>query len=504
MLEALEGAARAGPRLWRVQDGHLVQAFAVEPAAILPLPQGATAVPVPEGGVVRPLGTAGGLWLETPSGKKGDAMLALFSLFLRADREASALSAELAARYQEIDLLYTLNDILGQTLRLDKAAATIIRAVSEVVGARRASLAVLDEATGTLEMVAAQGFELPAERAIPLDDPTSVAARVVRQNLPESGVADPGVEARGYRAGAYLSVPIVYRPPGGEARCVGVINLTDRRQQGRFSATDEKLVSAAANQIGAAIELSRMVAKQREQQRMQDELALAHHLQLSLLPKPSVLAGDAEVAVRCLPAEQVGGDFYTFNRLGLGLVGVMLGDVSSHGIAAAMVMAAVVSAAGIHATAGETPDLALVALLGSLSGRLASADTYFTVFYGILDPVHRRLTWANAGHPHAFRISATGEPERLEATAPPLGLGPAEIGRRSISWAPEDLLCLWTDGLVDAEAPGGERFGEARLLAALTARRSHPAETIVSEVMAEADHFAPNPADDRTLLVLRL
>jgi sigma-B regulation protein RsbU (phosphoserine phosphatase) len=312
--------------------------------------------------------------------------------------------------------------------------------------------------------------------------------------------------ARGYQGGAFMSVPIQYRPPGGISRCVGVINLTDRHLGDRFTATDQKLVTAAANQIGAAIELARLIAKEREQQRLQDELALAHDLQLSLLPDPSVLYGDARVAVRCLPAEQVGGDFYTFNRLGQGLVGVMVGDVSSHGFSAALVMAAVMAAAGIHASSAEPPDSTLIALGNSLAPKLASTDTYLTVIYCILDPLNRRLTWANAGHPHAFRLPAAGAPERLDATAPPLGLaGSPEPGCRSLAWNTEtDLLCLWTDGLVDAVNQAGERFGEARLLAALTARRTLEPERMVEEVMAEVDRFGPRPADDRTLLVLRL
>src|SRR6185369_9288410 len=119
---------------------------------------------------------------------------------------------------------------------------------------------------------------------------------------------------------------------------------------------------------------------------------------------------------------------------------------------------------------------------------------------------HRRVTWASAGHPYAFRIPASGPPERLDATAPPLGLaGDTEIGMLSLPWEKgADLLCLWTDGLVDAENGAGERFGEARLLAALSCRRSLEPERIVAEVFAEADAFAPHPIDDRTLLVLRL
>lgn len=472
----------------------------------IPVPAGAAAVTSPEGGSIRPLGPGASLWLETPSGREGDAMLALFALFLRADRETAHLTEELATRYEEIDLLYTLNEILGQALRLEDAAGTIIRAVSDVVGAARASLAVLDEEAGLLRVVAVQGFDGNAASLTRVDDPVSVAARAVREGEPQVGVAAQGQDAgRGYRGRAYMSVPISYRTPGGVSRCVGVINLTDRIREGRFSATDQKLVTAAANQIGAAIELARLMARQREQQRLQDQLEVAHHLQRSLLPSPDVLRGDAEVAVRCLPAEQVGGDFYYFNRLGLGLVGVMVGDVSSHGISAAIVMAAVMSAAGIHAAGGDSPEFALTALGGSLFAKLASSDTYLTVFYGILDPINRRLTWANAGHPHAFRFPAEGAPERLESTAPPLGLGTTEIGCRAVPWtAGRDLLCVWTDGLVDAENQSGERFGETRLLALLSARRAMNPELIVADVMAQADAFSPHPADDRTLLVLRL
>ena len=471
-------------------DG-LVPAYEDLDRQCIPLPREDEPAHTALGSVIRPLGTGRGLWLETPPGREGDAMHALFSLFLRADRESAHLSEELATRYEEIDLLYTINDVLGQTLRLEDAANSIIREVSAVVGAVRASMVVLDAESACLRTVAALGPDSVAS-VIQLDDPHSVAARAVREGEPQIGEG-------------FLSVPITYRAPGGTPRCVGVINLSDRIGEGRFTATDQKLVTAAANQVGAAIELARLVARQREQQRLQDQLELAHHLQRSLLPSPEVLRGDAEVAVRCVQTDQVGGDFYTFNRLGLGLVGVMVGDVSSHGIPAAIVMAAVMSAAGIHATAGDAPDQTLMALGASLAAKFASSDTYLTVFYGILDPINRRLHWASAGHPHAFRLPAEGPPERLEATAAPLGLGTDTIESRTIPWtAGRDLLCLWTDGLVDAQNGAGERFGEGRLLAALSARRGWIPELIVAGVMAEADAFAPRPEDDRTLLVLRL
>ena len=461
----------------------------------------------PEGPrLLSPIGGAG-LWLEAIPGPESSALHSLLSLVLRADREATYLSAELASRYEEIDLLYTISEVLGHTVRLEESAATIVRAVAEVVGARRASIAVFDEDARVLRTVAARGFEPSRAPDIALDDPDSIAAQVVRESRPLVGLAENGSgAARGYVTQAYMSIPICFTPAGGQTRCVGVINLTDRRDGGRFTAADQKLVAAAANQIGSAIHLTRLVMKEREQQRLQDELELARDLQHLLLPAPNVLRGDARVAARCVPTEEVGGDFYTFNRLGLGVVAVMVGDVASHGFAAALVMAAVMAAAGIHASSGATPDVTLRLLRDSLAERLASSDTYLTVFYGILDPGRARLTWASAGHPYAFRIPAQGEPRRLDATAPPLGLGgDGEIVSCSLEWDKAgDLLCLWSDGLMDAQNLQGERFGEARILAALMARRSREPEQIVSEVMAEVEAFAPEQGDDRTLLVLRL
>lgn len=432
---------------------------------------------------------------------------ALGARLTRLDQQCGFLAEELASRYEEIDLLYTISEVLGRTVRFEEAAATILRAVADVVRAGRASIALIDEPARVLRTVAARGFDPSVAPVTPLDDPGSIAARVAREARPRAGIAERGDRAiRGYRGEAYMSLPICFHVKPEQFRCLGVINLTDRLDGGRFTAADQKIVAAAANHIGAAIQLSRHIDQEREQQRLRDELQLSRELQRLLLPSPSVLRNDARVAARCVPTEAVGGDFYTFNRLGLGVVAVMLGDVASHGFPAALVMAAVMAAAGIQAGSGASPDVTLRALHDNLGERLSFAETYLTVFYGILDPERKLLTWASAGHPYAFRIPRSGPGQRLEVTAPPLGLGrAADITARSIPWDREgDLLCLWTDGLADAANPAGERFGEARLRGLLEELRGEAPEAIVERVMATIERFAPDPADDRTLLVLRL
>lgn len=426
---------------------------------------------------------------------------------VRAEHQAGFLGEELSRRYEEIDLLYGISEILGRTVRLEEAAAFIAREVSQVVDANRTSIMVHDPDTDTLRTVAMRGFEAASVPAVAVSDAGSVAARVFREQAaligPGEGAGAPG---RGYQAASFLSVPIRYASPGGSARCIGVINLTDRLGGRPFTMAHLRLVEAVASQIGAAIENARLVVKERGQQRLRRELELAHDLQRKLLPDPLVVRDDALVAVHFDPAESVGGDFYTFSRLGLGCVSVMLGDVSSHGFAAALVMAVVMAAAGIHAPTSVTPDETLTAMGDSLALKLSSTDSYLTVFHGILDPVNRRMTYASAGHPHAFRVPATGAPERLDTTAPPLGLaGDQPIRSRQVPWVPgEDLLLVWTDGWVDAAADSGERYGEARLLALVGEARAAEPEEIVRRALADADAFSRQPEDDRTLLIMRI
>lgn len=457
---------------------------------------------------------SGGVWVTVHPPPGGTLppdpapLAAVAARFVATELEARRLAEDLGRRDQEVNLLYGLNELLGRAVEMEETAAIIVRQVSAVLGARRASIMVHDPASGTLRTVAARGFDAAGLQPVMVDDPASLAARVFRRQEPIIGTPDgPAPEGeRNYLGGSFLSVPIPHRPTGGEPRTVGVINLTDRAGGEPFGPGERRLVEAIAAQIGIAVEQARQAVRERRQQRLHHELALARDLQRKLLPLPDVLAGEAEVAVLFDPAESVGGDFYTFSRLGLGSVSVMVGDVSSHGLSAALVMAVVLAAAGIHAPASVTPDETLTAMGGSLAQKLASTDSYLTVFHGVLDPVHRRLTYASAGHPHAFRIPRQGPPERLETTAPPLGLdGAAPITSRQVAWDPgADLLCLWTDGLVDATATGGEAYGEARLLARLSEGRDATPDVLLRQVMDDVSRFTATSSDDRTLLILRL
>ncbi len=184
----------------------------------------------------------------------------------------------------------------------------------------------------------------------------------------------------------------------------------------------------------------------------------------------------------------------------------MLGDVSSHGFSAALIMALVLSAAGIHAEEVSSPDAMLRRLLESVAQELAETEMHLSLFYGVLDPEAGRLRYANAGHPHAFCVRADGTAERLGATSPPLGFTEADtLKAAQTSWASaEDLLLLFSDGIVDARNEAGEMLGEARVLEVVAAHRAETSGAIIEAVLAEAAAFEAQASDDRTILALRL
>src|SRR2546422_4331743 len=179
--------------------------------------------------------------------------------------------------------IYTISDILGHTIRLDEAAGRILREVSPVVGAQRATLRVLDEERRVLRLVAARGMDPKAVDPIEVDDPSSVAARAFREGRivsydpTDPTTPNPGrPEGRQYKGKAFLSVPVLYGAPGQKSRPIGVINLTDRLGEDAFTAGGRKLVAAIANQIGAAIENARLVARGPRAEGVPPEVQLAH------------------------------------------------------------------------------------------------------------------------------------------------------------------------------------------------------------------------------------
>jgi phosphoserine phosphatase RsbU/P len=420
---------------------------------------------------------------------------------------------EVSERYEEINLLYSISETLGSLLQLKDAARSILTEVCDVMGARRGSLWVHRREDDRLHLVASVGDE-GLEGPLEAEDPTAVTAQVFREGRPlilsgdqMSSTGGRGSDGPSARGESVLSVPIRYTPPSGEPRTVGVINLIGRVRGGRFTASDQKLLAAIASQVGAALENNRLIRQSLERERVSREMELAHDLQMKLLPGLDGV-DPRQVAARVQPAESVGGDFYHLLRLPDERLGVMIGDVSSHGFPAALIMALSLSAATIYASELRSPCRVLSEMGRALQDELESTEMYLTLFYGVVDASGGELIYANAGHPHAFVVRGDGSAERLEAMDPPMGIvGSHEYHQRSVPWEMgRDVLVLFTDGLSDPLVAGSRQEGEVRVLEEVRRHRDGSAEEMVRALFSlESDAgVEAGVGDDRTAVVVKI
>jgi sigma-B regulation protein RsbU (phosphoserine phosphatase) len=184
----------------------------------------------------------------------------------------------------------------------------------------------------------------------------------------------------------------------------------------------------------------------------------------------------------------------------------MIGDVSSHGYRAALIMALAMSASAIHAQVTSDPGEVLGALLRSLREELTSTEMFISVFYCVVDRKAGELRYANAGHPHAFVVDGSGGVHRLSAGAPPLGMvddPPPTVVR---SWqAGCDLLLLFTDGVSDARNRLDQRLGEQPILDVAMAEHDQPPREILQRLYERLQAHAGDlpPRDDLTLVLVR-
>jgi sigma-B regulation protein RsbU (phosphoserine phosphatase) len=435
----------------------------------------------------------------------GELLRESLAPLLSSESELDFFASELEARLEEVELLTSVGETLGSVVGVERAAGRLLRATAAVLDAEEAEVWVADPDGIGLSRIAR---EVRAVKPVPdgpdripaADSDSSPLGRSYREGRAESGVDR---RAGGEADTPWLLVPLRHTALHGTAGAIGVLKLRGVPGRVPFRAREERVASAVASHLAAALENRRLLDDSVERERMLVELALAHDLQLKLLPETGDFEDLADIAARCDPAESVGGDFYHILRLPGDRLGVMLGDVSSHGYSAGLIMALTMSAASLVAREHDDPAAALSGIHRELVRKLESTEMYMTVCYAVLDPVARSLRYANAGHPHAWRIRED-ETVRLEALNPPLGIAEFDrYGSREVEWrSGADTLLMFTDGLSDCLRTGRMWSDEllTDVVSKATAASSDQVLDSLFDLAAEPDGGA---VDDRTALVVK-
>lgn len=231
---------------------------------------------------------------------------------------------------------------------------------------------------------------------------------------------------------------------------------------------------------------------------LQAELALAAEVQAKLLPRYFPAIPGFEIVARCLPAHQVGGDFYDWQEVAPGIVAFTLGDVMGNGMAAAMLMATVRAAIRAE-TQQNDPARAVEMAELALRSDLENSESFVTLFHAQLNVATRRLTYVDCGHGLVFLRRVDGTVEELPTRGLPLGVATGETYQEgAFTFARGDTLVLYSDGLIEAWP---ERTLDNRILAGQMGGGGN-ALAMMERLAAVSGQSGP-PSDDLTMLLLR-
>jgi sigma-B regulation protein RsbU (phosphoserine phosphatase) len=253
--------------------------------------------------------------------------------------------------------------------------------------------------------------------------------------------------------------------------------------------------------------ISELIEEQRQKQRLEHEVSIAHEVQQQLFPSVLPVLPGLELAATCRPARVVSGDYYDFISLGPSRVGIVVADISGKGIYAALLMASLQAA--LRSTALADRHASTAEIVSRLNTHLfvnTSDDRYATLFYAVYDAQAKTLSYTNAGHLAPIFLT-DGCVEQLSEGGTVVGLfeNPGYT-ERTLDVTPGSLLVVFSDGITEPENVYGEEFGVERLKAEVIRQRGIPVERLTESLVAAAEQWAgaPEQADDMTVVIARM
>ena len=256
-----------------------------------------------------------------------------------------------------------------------------------------------------------------------------------------------------------------------------------------------------------AVEAQRRAAaaKLESERRAAQELEIAQQVQMKLFPQLFPQFATLDYSGTCIQARQVGGDYYDFLDLGRDRLGLVVGDISGKGIAAALLMANLQANLRSQCAVGLDQPQRSLQLVNRLFYENSTSSAYTTLFFAEYDDRARRLRYINCGHLCGLLLRHDGTLERLHSTCTVLGLFEQWVGSTAERpLAAGDTLALYTDGITESFNAQGEEFGEDRLVESLRRHREQSSPGLVASIVDEVRKFSPHEqSDDITLIVAK-
>ena len=389
-------------------------------------------------------------------------------------------------------------DTLGNTLALDKVLPKLLESLFAIFPkATRGFILLRDPISGQLVPKAVHlhgesGTTPPKLSLTVIDHALATGQAILTVDAGRDARFNASESIRQLKLHSIMCVPLM--SPSGNV--VGVIQIDTMDSSGIFSQEDLDVLLCASTQAARAIELARLHEELRD-------LEAANRIQHSFLPEGHPRVAGLQFFDHYSPAQQVGGDYFDYIPLPGNRLAVALGDVAGKGIAAALLMARLSTAARFClATAPSVPEA--VRQLNRDLSRTFGDDRFATFLVAVLDLEHFSVTLVNAGHLPPLRCRPGQDaPERIGEELAGLPLAGIEypFEGTTLTLDPGDTLICYTDGVTEARNPAGDFYGAERL-GTLLQQTHGGAEQMGTAILADVRQFAAgrSQSDDLTLV----
>jgi serine phosphatase RsbU (regulator of sigma subunit) len=304
-----------------------------------------------------------------------------------------------------------------------------------------------------------------------------------------------------------LMLPLKYKD-----EILGIISLGGKKSGKMFTPEDIDLIKTLSNQSAIALENAKLFVENLEKGRMEEELKIAHDIQVSMLPEKAPAIEGFTIAAKSLPAREVGGDFYDFIETGDvndKRLGIVVGDVSGKAVSGALVMAASRSIFRVLAESNVS-----VREMMSIGNARLNSDVkkgmFVALLYGVLAPQKKTLTLSNAGQTQPLYCSVdSAKAEYIETPGDRFPLGvirDCDYQETTVQLQQGDTLVFYTDGIVEAMNDRKEIYGFDRFLDAITAGKHLGADALLENLMDDVEQFVGGVEqhDDLTMVVVKV
>jgi sigma-B regulation protein RsbU (phosphoserine phosphatase) len=423
-----------------------------------------------------------------------------------AEQRMLDLENTLVDQQTRLDDIATMGLVITSLLDLDEVLSASMEMATRVVGGEVGCILLAEQ--NELSKRISWGLDDAALEQIRYDADTTLVQHVftsgqsvIINELPSEQSARGAIKQ-------VIAVPVQPRD-----QRIGVVVIVNKIDGSVFSDADRSLLETVVRFAAVAIDNAKLLRQQLRQQQLEQELALAHEVQQALLPPRTAEFRGARVDTIYLPAGQVGGDYFDIIDLSEEEFVVVVGDVSSHGVPAALQMAAVRSVFRMKAAIDLKGDRLMREANNFLCEQVFKPENSFiTLVLAHFDLQQKVCNYVNAGHlPPLHHCDNSGEIKEWRTGGTFLGQFPEFVYRReSVPLAPGDKVLFYTDGISETTSPTGEMFGRQRVTKFLAEHSTTNGKDLLCALQRKIDRFASvqrtavEQEDDITALVVEI